>query len=48
MFVVGDGIFIPGWIFRMPAEIGGYKFKTDISFSDRLNVGFNLLGRKDF
>jgi len=47
MFVVGDGSFIPGWIFRLSIEIGGYKFKADIAFSDRLNVGFNLLGRKD-
>jgi hypothetical protein len=47
MFVVGDGGFIPGWIFRLPVEIGDYKFRADIAFSDRLNVGFNLLGRKD-
>ncbi len=47
MFVVGDGSFIPGWIFRLSIEIGGYKFKADIAFSGRLNVGFNLLGRKD-
>ncbi len=47
MFVVGDGSFIPGWIFRLSVEIADYKFKDDIAFSDRLNVGFNLLGRKD-
>ena len=45
MFVVGDGSFIPGYVFKISIEIGDIKFISDIAFSDRLGVGFNLLGR---
>lgn len=46
MFVVGDGGFIPARIVKMPIQIGEYKFMSEIAFSDKLNIGFNLLGRK--
>jgi len=45
MFVVGDGSFIPAQLIKMPIQVGEEKFICDIAFSDRLNVGFNLLGR---
>jgi predicted aspartyl protease len=47
MFVVADGSFIPAKIVKVPVEIGGRRKIAEIAFSDRLNVGFNLLGRKD-
>lgn len=47
MFVVADGSFIPARIMKMPIEIGGKRKIADIAFSDRLNISFNLLGRKD-
>jgi predicted aspartyl protease len=47
MFVVADGSFIPARIMKVPIEIGGKRKIADIAFSDRLNIGFNLLGRKD-
>ena len=46
MFIVGDGSFIPGYVFKIPLQIGEYKFISEVAFSDKLNVGFNLLGRK--
>lgn len=47
MFVVADGSFIPAKIVKVPVEIGGRRKIAEIAFSDRLNIGFNLLGRKD-
>jgi hypothetical protein len=47
MFVVADGSFIPAKIVKVPIEIGGRRKIAEIAFSDRLNIGFNLLGRKD-
>ncbi|MEW6102942.1 MAG: hypothetical protein AB1630_03850 [bacterium] len=46
MFIVGDGSFIPGYVFNLPMQIGEHKFISPVAFSDKLNVGFNLLGRK--
>lgn len=46
-FVVGDGSFIPAKVIKMPVQIGDNKFAADIAFSEKLNIGFNLLGRKD-
>jgi hypothetical protein len=46
MFVVGDGSFIPGQVVKIPVQIGEHKFISPIAFSEKLNVGFNLLGRK--
>ena len=47
MFVVADGSFIPAKIVKVPVEIGGRRKIAEIAFSHRLNIGFNLLGRKD-
>jgi len=44
--VVGDGSFIPVSIFKLSVQIAGERFISDIAFSDRLGVGFNLIGRK--
>ena len=46
MFIVGDGSFIPAKVFKIPIQIGEIKFISEIAFSDKLNIGFNLLGRK--
>jgi len=47
MFVVADGSFIPAKLIKLPIEIGGRRKNVEVAFSDRLNIGFNLLGRKD-
>jgi predicted aspartyl protease len=47
MFVVADGSFIPAKIVKVPIDIGGKRKIAEVAFSDRLNIGFNLLGRKD-
>ncbi|MEK7334207.1 MAG: hypothetical protein AAB222_02660 [Candidatus Binatota bacterium] len=47
MFVVADGSFIPAKLIKLPIEIGGRRKIAEVIFSDRLNIGFNLLGRKD-
>lgn len=47
MFVVADGSFIPAKLVKLPIEIGGRRRIAEVAFSDRLNIGFNLLGRKD-
>jgi predicted aspartyl protease len=46
MFVVADGSFIPAKIVKVPIEIGGRRKIAEVAFSDRLNIGFNLLGRR--
>ena len=46
LFRVGDGNTIKGYVFRIPVQVGDYKFRADIAFSDELKVGFNLLGRR--
>jgi len=46
MFVVADGSFIPAKLVKLPIEIGGRRRIAEVAFSDRLNIGFNLLGRK--
>ncbi len=45
-FVVGDGSFIPAKVIKIPVQIGSGKIISDIAFSDKLNIGFNLLGRR--
>src|SRR3990172_3037750 len=42
-FVVGDGSFIPANVIKIPVEIGNEKIIADIAFSEKLNIGFNLL-----
>jgi hypothetical protein len=48
MVVVGDGSYIPVYLFKIPVRIDEIEFNAEIGFSERLGVGFNLLGRKDF
>lgn len=45
MVVVGDGSFIPVFIHDVPVEIGSTPITIPLGFSERLGVGFNLLGR---
>ncbi len=45
-FVVGDGSSIPAKVIKIPIRIGEEKFLSDLAFSEKLNIGFNLLGRK--
>lgn len=47
MFIVADGSFIPAGLVKLPIEIGGRRTIAEVAFSDRLNIGFNLLGKKD-
>ena len=47
MFIVADGSFIPAKLIKLPLEIAGRRRVVEVAFSDRLNIGFNLLGRKD-
>ena len=44
--VVGHGSFIPVYVFKLSVEIGGERLIADVAFSDRLGVGFNLIGRR--
>ena len=45
MIVVGDGSYIPTFIHDLPIQIGSTQITAPIGFSERLGVGFNLLGR---
>ena len=45
MVVVGDGSFIPVFIHNLKIQIGTTEITVPIGFSERLGVGFNLLGR---
>jgi hypothetical protein len=47
MVVVGDGSYIPIYIHKLQLKIGEEIVKAEVGFSERLGVGFNLLGRKD-
>ena len=47
MVVVGDGSFIPVYFIKLPMKIGEVEFIAEVGFSEKLGVGFNLLGRKD-
>jgi hypothetical protein len=46
MIVVGDGSFIPTYFHDLTVRIGEWQVTAPIGFSERLGVGFNLLGRK--
>jgi len=41
------GVFIPAYLHRLRIIIGRFSFKATVGFSERIGVGFNLLGRKD-
>ena len=45
MIVVGDGSFIPTFIHDLAIQIGTSQITAPVGFSERLGVGFNLLGR---
>lgn len=45
MVVVGDGSFIPVYFHDLTLTIGDWHLTAPIGFSERLGVGFNLLGR---
>jgi hypothetical protein len=45
MVVVGDGSYIPTFIHDLPIQIGDSQITVPVGFSERLGVGFNLLGR---
>ena len=46
MLKAADGNLIPGYLFRLPLQIGDVKIRSLVAFSAELNVGFNLLGRQ--
>lgn len=48
LIVVGDGNKIPVFLFQLPVRFAGHSFKATIGFSQKLGVGFNLLGRQSF
>ena len=43
-----DGKAIPVFVHRLTVQVGPERFPANIGFSDKLGVGFNLLGREDF
>ena len=45
MIVVGDGSFIPTYFHDLTLQIAGNEIIAPIGFSERLGVGFNILGR---
>ena len=45
MVVVGDGSYIPTFIHDVSIQLGTFQITVPIGFSERLGVGFNLLGR---
>jgi predicted aspartyl protease len=44
--IVGDGNTIPVYFHTLPITIGNVTFNAVIGFSQKLGVGFNLLGRR--
>jgi len=44
---VGDGSFIPVYLHDLQIQVGSEQFNAKVGFSDKLGVGFNLLGRAD-
>jgi hypothetical protein len=45
MVVAGDGSFIPVYLHNFSLHIGDWHIQAPIGFSERLGVGFNVLGR---
>lgn len=43
---VGDGSFIPVYLHELEVQIGAERFTAKVGFSEKLGVGFNLLGRE--
>jgi hypothetical protein len=46
MIVVGDGSYIPTYLHDLVLRLGEFEVTAPIGFSERLGVGFNILGRK--
>jgi len=46
MIVVGDGSYIPTYLHDLTLRIGEFEVTAPIGLSERLGVGFNILGRK--
>jgi len=46
MIVVGDGSFIPIYVHDLSIQIDQWQITVSVGFSERLGVGFNILGRK--
>ena len=46
MVVVGDGSFIPVYLHDLSIQIGDWHIQAPVGFSERLGVGFNVLGRR--
>lgn len=46
--IVGDGNHIPVHLLKLPVRLGDKEFQATIGFSEKLGIGFNLIGRKDF
>ena len=44
---VGDGSFIPVYLHDLQVQVGSEQFNAKVGFSEKLGVGFNLLGRTD-
>lgn len=44
---VGDGSSIPTYLHRVELQIGDVRLSARVGFSEKLGVGFNLLGRAD-
>ncbi len=44
--LVGDGNVIPVYLHHLSIALGPIKFNAVIGFSEKLGVGFNLLGRR--
>ncbi len=44
---VGDGGFIPVYLHLLELQLGPERFPARVGFSDKLGIGFNLLGRAD-
>lgn len=42
---VGDGGFIPVYLHDLEMQVGTERFVGKVGFSDKLGIGFNLLGR---
>lgn len=45
---IGDGSSIPTYLQKLEVKFAGKKFEASIGFSNRLGIGFNIIGRKDF
>ena len=42
---VGDGSFVPVYLHQLEVQVGTDRFPAQVGFSEKLGVGFNLLGR---